>query len=34
VTDREDGRPFDDDDEQLLWPLATHAGRVIERDWY
>ncbi len=34
VTDREDGLPFDDDDERLLWPLATHAGHVIERDWY
>ncbi len=34
VTDREDGRPFDDDDERLLRPLAHHAGRVIERDWY
>ena len=34
VTDREDGRAFDDDDERLLWPLAHHAGRVIERDWY
>jgi GAF domain-containing protein len=34
VTDREDGRAFDEDDERLLWPLATHAGHVIERDWY
>ena len=34
VTDREDGRPFDGDDERLLGPLARHAGRVIERDWY
>ncbi len=34
VTDCEDGRPFDDDDERLLWPLAAHAGHVIECDWY
>jgi GAF domain-containing protein len=34
VADREDGRPFDDDDERLLTTLAEHARRVIEDDWY
>ncbi|MSP22187.1 MAG: GAF domain-containing protein [Dehalococcoidia bacterium] len=34
VTDREDGEPFDDDDEQLLLTLGRHAGVVIEQSWY
>lgn len=34
VTDRADGRPFDDDDERLLLTLAQHASRVIEQEWY
>lgn len=34
VTDRSDGKPFDDDDERLMVLLAEHASRVIEREWY
>lgn len=34
VTDREDGKPFDDDDELLVLTLARHASQVIEREWY
>ncbi|MEZ4553252.1 MAG: GAF domain-containing protein [Dehalococcoidia bacterium] len=34
VTDRSDGKPFDDDDERLMVMLAEHASRVIEREWY
>ena len=34
VTDRQDGRPFDDDDERVLTLLGEHASRVIDRDWY
>ena len=34
VTDRRDGRPFDDDDELALMTLGEHASREIERDWY
>ena len=34
VTDRRDGRPFDDDDELALMTLGEHASKVIERDWY
>ena len=34
VTDRSDGRPFDDEDERLLLTLARHASQVIEREWY
>jgi GAF domain-containing protein len=34
VTDREDGRPFDDDDERTLLTLGQHAGRVIAQRWY
>lgn len=34
VTDRLDGKPFDDDDERLVVTLATHASKVIEREWY
>jgi GAF domain-containing protein len=34
VTDRADGKPFDDDDERLLLTLARHASRVIESEWY
>ena len=34
VTDRADGKPFDDDDERLLLTLAQHASHVIEHEWY
>jgi GAF domain-containing protein len=34
VTDRSDGKPFDDEDERLLLTLAQHASQVIEREWY
>jgi len=34
VTDRSDGKPFDDDDERLLVTLAEHVSKVIEREWY
>jgi len=34
VTDRSDGKPFDDDDERLMVMLAEHASKVIEREWY
>lgn len=34
VTDREDGKPFDDADELLVATLARHASQVIEREWY
>jgi GAF domain-containing protein len=34
VTDRSDGKPFDDEDERLLVTLAQHASQVIEREWY
>ena len=34
VTDREDGQPFDEDDERLVLTLARHASTVIEREWY
>jgi GAF domain-containing protein len=34
VTDRADGKPFDDDDERLLLTLGQHASHVIDRDWY
>lgn len=34
VTDRSDGKPFDDDDERLMVTLAAHASRVIEQEWY
>jgi len=34
VTDRKDGRSFDDDDERILTTLGKHASQVIERDWY
>ena len=34
VANREDGEPFDDDDERLLTTLAAHAQLVIENDWY
>lgn len=33
VTNRRDGRPFDDDDERALVLLAEHASRVIEERW-
>ncbi|MDP2328168.1 MAG: GAF domain-containing protein [Dehalococcoidia bacterium] len=34
VTDRTDGKPFDDQDERTLITLAEHASKVIEREWY
>ena len=34
VTDRSDGKAFDDDDELLLLTLARHASQVIEERWY
>ena len=34
VTDRTDGKVFDDDDEKILLTLARHATRVIEEEWY
>jgi GAF domain-containing protein len=34
VTDRSDGKPFDDDDERLVVTLAEHASKVIEQEWY
>lgn len=33
VTNRRDGRPFDDDDERALVVLGEHASRVIEERW-
>ncbi|MEX2372216.1 MAG: GAF domain-containing protein, partial [Dehalococcoidia bacterium] len=34
VTDRTDGRAFDEDDERVLTTLAEHAAKVIETEWY
>lgn len=34
VTDRQDGQPFDEDDERMLTTLGQHASKVIEQDWY
>lgn len=34
VTDRADGRVFDDNDERVLLTLARHASKVIEEEWY
>ena len=34
VTDRSDGKPFDNDDERLLLMMGRHASQVIEREWY
>jgi two-component system sensor histidine kinase DevS len=34
VTDRTDGKPFDDDDERVVVTLAAHASKVIEEEWY
>ena len=34
VTDREDGEPFDDDDERALLALARHVQYIIENFWY
>lgn len=34
VTDRSDGKPFDDDDERLVLTLAAHASKIIEGEWY
>jgi GAF domain-containing protein len=34
VTDREDGQPFDDNDEGLMVTLARHATYIVENFWY
>jgi len=34
VTDRQDGQPFDRDDERVLTTLARHAAIIIETEWY
>ncbi len=34
VTDRDDGRQFDDDDERMLLTLGRHASKVIEQRWF
>jgi GAF domain-containing protein len=34
VTDRRNGRPFDDADEAALRVLSRHAGLIIEASWY
>lgn len=34
VTDRKNGQPFSDDDEQVLNVLARHAALIIEASWY
>jgi GAF domain-containing protein len=34
VTDRDEGKPFRDDDEQMLRVLARHAGSIIAERWY
>ena len=34
VTDRTDGRSFDEQDERVLITLAEHASKVIETEWY
>ena len=34
VTDRADGKPFDDRDERTLVTLARHASTVIALEWY
>lgn len=34
VTDREDGAPFDDNDERAMLMLARHVQHIIENFWY
>ena len=34
VTDRRDGKHFDDGDRQVLGVLSHHAGLIIEASWY
>ncbi len=34
VTDRDNGKPFKNDDEVVLQVLARHAGSVIAERWY
>jgi GAF domain-containing protein len=34
ISDRADGKPFDDADERMMLLLAQHASQVIEREWY
>lgn len=34
VTDPQDGRDFNEDDELVLTTLAAHATKVIETEWY
>jgi len=34
VADREDDRPFTDDDERALVALAHHATHIVEQEWY
>ncbi len=34
VTDRQDHREFDDEDELILTTLAAHATKIIEAEWY
>jgi GAF domain-containing protein len=34
VTDPQDGRAFDEADELILTTLATHATKIIEKEWY
>lgn len=34
VADREDGAPFDDDDERTLLTLGLHASLVIDQRWF
>jgi GAF domain-containing protein len=34
VTDRKNGKPFDDGDEQALKVLSRHAALIIEASWY
>lgn len=34
IADRNDGKPFTTEDEELLATLATHASHVVEHEWY
>ena len=34
IADRMDGKPFTEDDEEMLTTLAAHASRVVETEWY
>ncbi|MEX2445709.1 MAG: GAF domain-containing protein [Dehalococcoidia bacterium] len=34
VTDRRDGKPFDDEDVLVLTTLAAHATHIVETEWY